>query len=224
MYDNNSIISAFANILFQMVNCKFRNICIEQCKSTIKQSMLPFPDFIGRNYRGLVVIGANPGPGGNYSQEEQEINSLLREFSRNNSIDNYHKILDYRNSCSLYWDDRNLCSKKMRNFLNFDLEDIAYLNIVKCKTEGKGSSVIYKIGKAVSERCFEHYLKKQLEILNPKYIIAQWKAIPDDLKELKFYFPESNIPFLDGNQTLRYKPELSTKDIKPVFELFARTQ
>ena len=222
MYDTQSILPACADILLEMVTCPHRRQCIASCPS-IKQSMLPFPDFIGRTYRGLVVIGANPGPGGNYAAEEEEMNALLRTYATDKSLEFYNKLLDYRNESSRYWDERNLCSNTMRQHLHFDLEDIAYLNIVKCKTvktNKQNSCVTKNIGLEVSRKCSHLYLKRQLEILRPTHIIAQWKPIPDDLAKLGFAFSGYAIKALNGLQSWRYKPELSTGAIKPVFEQF----
>jgi hypothetical protein len=210
-------IKEFFKISCEVGKCKHFHQCRRLC-STLDQTnnSTPQPGFIGKRYSGLVIVAANPGiPNVSPFIEREPIYlDLVKEFSETENYNSFLKYLDYASDYMSTWRN-NLTNKDFRELLGYDIETIAYVNIVKCRSFETGSDPIKTLGKEVTERCFNNYLKKQLEVLQPKTIIGHWKPIPCVLNKLG-YKVSSNTPCYSGQRNLTISQRV--QDILPHFK------
>jgi len=109
----------------------------------------------------------------------------------------------------------NLANSYFRELLGYDIENIAYINIVKCRSIKVGSDPFDAVGYSVTYRCFTEHTAKQLSILNPKWIVGHWEPIPEVLKTLG-YRTNQYIPCYSGKRDLTY--EQRAEEIIPFFK------
>ena len=114
----------------------------------------------------------------------------------------------------------HLCNNEFRNLLGYDIEEIAYLNIVKCRTEEGNSNVIRNIGMEVSRMCCASYLSKQLEILQPKYIVGHWNPVIDNLQTLGIDLSKYRTASMNGARHLAKEEKI--REIKGIFEIYKK--
>ena len=209
------MIKKFYAISKEIVKCSDKQQCCKECSSMDTDS--PQPGFIGRNYQGIVIIGANPGTGGEreyYQQMNRKYYAMADSFANSNDISDYHKYLDFSADYMQSW-NQHLCNNKFRDFLDYDIEDIAYINIVKCRTTQTSSDVFANCGATVTYRCAEQYLLRQLDILKPKYIVGHWKTIGNTLERLGYDLSHIDYASYSGQRNLPV-----VKRIKDVQDLF----
>ena len=214
---SNSIIKEFFKISCEVGCCKYFKQCRNDC-SYLDNSInsTPQPGFIGKRYNGLVIIAANPGiPNVSPFIEREPIYlNLVKKFSEKRDYNCFLQYLEYASDYMSTWRN-NLANRDFRELLGYNIETIAYINIVKCRSSPTGSDPIKTVGREVTERCFNTFLKKQLEILQPKAIVGHWKPIPKTLAELGYYTSRP-IPCYSGQRNLTIKERV--KDLIPYFE------
>lgn len=185
------ILNGFKDMTCEMAECSNYEHCRQHCppKAAMDTKNPPYPDFVGRNYAGLVIIGANPGTSSQERSKRQDavMNAHLRKLSETRNRQDYEALLDFRNTASLDW-NLTLCSSYHREVLNYDFEKIAFLNIVKCRTLNPQSDVTKNVGSHVAKTCAKQFLLRQLLLLMPKYIVCQWKAVEDSLHAVGYNF------------------------------------
>lgn len=211
----------FFKMSCQIVSCAEFHDCRQLCGTFDDEP--PQPGFIGRSYRGLVIVGANPGTGYHrdfYQRNNKEYYALADKFSRSGNIKDYQAYLDFTANYMNYW-NQHLCNAEYRSMLGYDIEDVAYLNIVKCRTSKTGSDVFSNCGQEVTAKCAHAYLLKQLEILAPKYIVCHWKPVYAALARLGFPMDDIKCAAFSGARHLT-KPE-RTGEIKPIFDEFKQS-
>lgn len=82
---------------------------------------------------------------------------------------------------------RQMVDIESRKRLNFDIQDIAYINLVKCGTRpGGGSPQSLFRGTGILGRCWEMHTRALLEILKPTHVVALWKPIVAVIEGLGF--------------------------------------
>lgn len=191
MNNIDSILNSFKDMACEMAECSNYEHCRQHCppKATMDTQNPPYPDFLGRNYAGLVIIGANPGTSSQERSKRQDavMNAHLRKLSETRNRQEYEALLDFRNTASLDW-NLTLCSSYHREVLNYDFEKIAFLNIVKCRTLHPQSDVRKSVGLYVAGICAKQFLLRQLSLLKPRYIVCQWKAVGDSLRAVGYDF------------------------------------
>ncbi len=148
---------------------------------------LPQPGYIGSNYRstGVLLIGQNPGisPGW-FSVQDREFADAqiaLRDDPSAQTMADYKDVLD-RNMP--VWD-------VFRTYFpiaecDLQLEDIAYLNVVRCRTEGNTSP-----GSRMTRACIDNHLIGWLDWLQPRVVVCIGKRAHDRIGAL---LEERGIP------------------------------
>jgi hypothetical protein len=178
----------------------------------------PQPGYIGRKYsnqNGLVIIGANPGiPNVSpFIQKDPIYIQHIQNFARNKDYDQFLQYLDYTDDYMKSWRN-NLTNAHFRELLGYNIEEIAYINLVKCRSIQVGSNTIQTLGNTVTRRCFNLHTIRQLNLLKPRWIIGQWKQIPKTLHSLGYDIPKT-IPCYSGQRNLTEQARI--KDIYPFF-------
>lgn len=183
----------FMKVLHDTAHCPHMPICGKEgmdCRNM-------FPGFIGRRYAGLVIVGHTPSNNKNFAAENEDFIHYVDEFrktvfSKDENSSCTARFLDYNEALCRYmnsWPEGCLVSREERDFLDYDIENVAFINIVKCfRKENKDTR--YK--EDIQNRCFRSYCQKQLEILSPRYIICIDKRTMTLLKEL-YTLPENCI-------------------------------
>jgi hypothetical protein len=222
MFHNEKIIDDFKRLTCEMSECPSYEYCRSICPHQSQMDTVnpPFPDFVGRKYSGLVIVGANPGTSFEQRFKNQDLHfkNLLDKLKRSKRTSDYHSLLDYRNIASQEW-HKTLCSNFFRSKLEYDFETVAFVNIVKCRTLKCSSNVENNVGRSVVSICTNRYLKKQLNILNPNYIVCQWKPVKETLRSIGYNFQGvSMVGCFSGQRNIPDKDKIM--EIIPIFEIF----
>jgi hypothetical protein len=215
-----SILSRFFETASQVANCPHYDVCRRDCPSLDRSAnSTPQPGFIGRRYGGLVIIGANPGiPNVSpFIEREPVYLSLIRDFARSGDFSKFLRYLDYAATYMSTWRN-NLTNNEFRGLLSYDIETIAYVNIVKCRSEPTGSDLFKTVGESVTRRCFTSHLARQLKILEPKGFIGHWKPIPKTLRTLGYNVP-LDMPCYSGQRNLPVSKRV--RELVPFFQRLA---
>jgi hypothetical protein len=138
------------------------------------------PGFIGHDYKGVVVLGQNPGEGnfGTWEKDNRELEALLGAWLDSRGQAAYDRafaffVRSFDNSPAWRdWTGSILTSGRL------SIENIAVLNLVKMAT---------KKNRLPTSRMFDEdwkWTKDQLELLAPKIVVAGGKAVHRELGRL----------------------------------------
>jgi hypothetical protein len=204
-----------------MHKCSNYDYCRKHClpSQQMDEKNRPFLDFIGTDYAGLVVISSKPAAlSDKYAAENKTIEDELENICETRDISSYIKLLNFRDETSRNWDS-TICRSQFRRDLRFELKNIAFLNIVKCRTITNVANLSKTVGINVIRTCSEKFLLNQLQILNPKYIIVEYKTTWTSLKLTNFQSTmEQTIVSYSGNRKIPLNDRL--KNIRPIFSEF----
>lgn len=128
---------------------------------------IPQPGYIGKNYQQyrILLVGQNPGicPPSMKSRDSVYMKALI-ELGENPTFLNYEKLYQILQDFIPDWPVN-------RNYFPLEecglgLEDIAYCNVVRCRTD-KNKTPSQKI----TENCINEHLFKFVEAIDPQVII-----------------------------------------------------
>lgn len=183
--------SAVVDQMQRTAACEHIHDCRREC--SLIASNAPSPDFVGRSYRGLVVVAANP---------------IMRQGTNEAhlsapTIGAWHQVVNPRD----------------RMLLNFDIEDVSYINIVKCATVKVGSKPhrLFK-GTGVFKRCWLRNTLPLLQLLDPTHVICVSKGVQEALMEVGFRLPPRRIAAYD--QSRHKSPQDRIRNVRRVFDDF----
>ncbi len=181
----------------------------------------PSPDYIGPRYRGLVVVGANPGIAITPSQKLNDARTFeLQERIATGDRDAFAELLRHLPDSMLGW--KQMVNRSARAYLDYDVEEIAYINLVKCATTITNSDVrkLFKgAAKDVPSRCWNLHTRAILEALNPHFVVALWIPVLQNLEWLGYRFDAvKKFAAYNGQRNLR--SEEKYKGVKAVFDFF----
>jgi hypothetical protein len=214
---NQNLIREFFTEACNIGNCPHFDQCRNECPNLDNSSnSTPQPGFIGRHYKGLVIIGSNPGiPDSKLYQEMEPIYlKHIHDFAVEKDFQKFLDYIDYLSDYMAIWKN-NLTNNYFRDLLKYDIGNIAYLNIVKCRSINVGSDPFNTVGYSITRRCFTEHTLRQLDILKPKWIVGHWKTIPGVLKTLG-YRVNQYIPCYSGKRDWTY--EQRAHEIIPFFK------
>jgi hypothetical protein len=211
----------FLSLMIQVANCPNLARCRSDCQK-LDKTKFPSPDFVGRRYRGLVIVGGNPGNSYNAStsQSDQVADQLMDRVRMHGRQEDAEKVLEFYPSWMLSW--KQIVNASHREILRFDIEEVAYLNLVKCKTLVGSSNTLRLVGTEVFERCADTYALRQLEILRPRFLVGLWQPIRGMLEGAGFSFRGIQYAAYNGQHSLPLEERLS--DIKRLFAQFNQTK
>jgi DNA polymerase len=126
-------------------------------------------------------------------------------------------------------EDTVILNNMLKNVLNISIEDICLLNIIKCKTLKDISSLSSSV-----DIC-KNYIKKQIELLNPRLIVTlgdSYNYLLDDNTDISILsgsvlkykeidlVPIYHPTLLNKNPSLKKRAFWDLKKIKSLMELF----
>jgi hypothetical protein len=158
--------------------------------STFRDQPIPQPGFIGENYSGFLIVASNPGMGDRSTvAHDDEIYGLYKKYAERPSIEAFSELnSSLTNKLPLITKGTNLLSYRMLTIAGLHPSEIAYMNVVKCKSDPGNPDPLLAVGKDAAQTCALHFLKKQTDLLRPIAVIFGWKAVEGALTRLGIEF------------------------------------
>lgn len=211
--------------VYRILACPFHQKCRAECQpqSNLTEEA-PIPDFCGRSYKGLVIIGANPGKATSkkYIEKDAKRAILAEQFKNAPTSQNFEEVHDFIAGYMGEWKN-NVVAENFRNDLHLNVEEIAYVNLVKCRTKLTASHPYQTVGETITRRCWGQNTKSQLDLLQPRYVIFLWKGVRETLEELDITLARhKDAGVYNGNRSKPYPERIA--EIKPIFEAFNKEE
>lgn len=101
-----------------------------------------------------------------------------------------------------------------RRRLRFDIENVAYIDIVKCGTApGRADTSALFGGTEILNRCWTNHTRRLLELLAPTHILTLWTPIKKVLEGLSYSLKDKELGNYNGARHLtleqRYAPAVA---------------
>lgn len=171
-----------ANKFAQVMRCQ---LCIGCNKKLLRDDgfNLPQPGYIGSKYlkSRILLIGQNPGVSPDYRQgPDKEYSSLLVALRDNPTTDNYSELNAFLSHDIQTWPVHGSYFPLSESGLTLD--DIAYFNLVRCRTEENSAP-----GKLLVQNCVQNHACSWINELDPRVIvcIGKWAYgnLPQDVHD-----------------------------------------
>lgn len=163
---------------------------------------VPSPDFIGSRYSGLVIVGGNPGLAhhGVHHANDRRMFDFQRRIAAGDRAA-FVELLEFMPASMAHWPQ--VVDRDGRRRLQYDIEDVAYVDIVKCGTSpGKGDTRSLFRGTSILERCWEQHTSELLRLLEPTHILALWTPIVGILERLGYSLHDKVVGWHSGARHL----------------------
>jgi uracil-DNA glycosylase len=155
-----------------------RIVVCTQCTTATDRHLLrdaeehvPQPGYIGSNYdaRRVLLVGQNPAIPGVLAAADLPYTAALRSLRDEPSVARYRELSSVLESFVPRWPVHG--SYFPLQECGLTLQDIAYCNIVRCRTAGKP-------GRRLSEACIAEHFTRWLALLRPKVVVfvGKWAA------------------------------------------------
>jgi len=209
----------FALIQRKMLTCHLHDKC--RAASNHFDDRPPNVGFLGRSYRGMVIVGGNPGIPTSAAHRRNDCKAyrLSGRYAKTGSMEDFEVLMDHMSEIMRCWKN-NLCNDFFRDHLDYDIDEVAYLNLLKCRTAKTGSDPGRLVGAKISRRCAKKYALKELSLLRPRFIACQWKPLPGHLESLGFDLDGVEWACYSGARNLTYEDRAT--ELVPLFEAFKR--
>ena len=174
----------------QKIIAEFGNVIgCERCATADVQRdesfNLPQPGFIGKNFPAhkVILIGQNPGASPDrFADEDKRYADLLLKLRAEQDAAAYSKLYAFLLEFMRKW--------QVKNFFplaecGLDLEDIAYFNLVRCRTQANAAP-----GRNVTAACMWHFIN-WIEMLSPTVVVCIGKNPYDRIIQ---YLEKRGIP------------------------------
>ena len=146
--------------------------------------------FVGQDYRGLLIIGMNPGRGLRRGPNEQDYFAEVVRFSKarnkQSALRIGRRVLDeeHRSTEVDPWPLYRrfilpLLARARTGLGSLDVSNIARLNIARSKTVDDS----VKLTPRMAGICFNAHTSEQIALLRPKVIVCRYKEAYDWLSE-----------------------------------------
>jgi hypothetical protein len=117
---------------------------------------------------------------------------------------------------------RQVVNRRARDFLKYDIDEVAYVNLVKCGTTRTSSDIhsLFKGGAgSIPKRCWDTHTRDLLDYLKPSRVVALWKPIRSNLARLGFSFDGvEKFGAHNGSRSVSFDDKFL--EIKPIFDQF----
>ncbi|MPZ48967.1 MAG: hypothetical protein GEU75_06600 [Dehalococcoidia bacterium] len=159
------------------------------------------PGFMGTEYKGLVVLGLNPGNGDNrlsrtgFQPKWQEWHEVLAKWRDSGTTAAYEKAFQCWLDDLREWRVWSMYVQPLLNQLGFTPRNIAYLNLFQSPTIANASLTPRMI------RTGWPWTKAQLDVLKPRAVVAGGKRVGDILAGL-WPNPPFEVIIQDRNRSL----------------------
>lgn len=127
---------------------------------------VPQPGYIGSQYEssGVLLVAQNPGIPKKLSGQDLHYTAALRALRDEPTVQRYQELSAVLKAFIPLWPVQNHYFPLAESGLT--LEDIAYCNIVRCRTNGDG-----KPRALLTRQCLDEHFTRWLNILNPEVVI-----------------------------------------------------
>lgn len=201
--------------------CPHLTTCRSELSAAGKEMPLPLPspDFVGSRYRGLVIVAGNPGIAHAGVQHHNDaIMFDLQQRVGAGDQDAFEQLMVFLPESMLHWPQ--VVNAAGRERMGYDIEEIAYVELVKCATRPLGSDLRGLLrGTDILSRCWETHTRAMLALLQPTHIVALWKPIIPTLEHLGYQFSaQSRIGYHSGARSFTLEQRYA--HAKPVFDHF----
>jgi len=162
-------------------NKEFANvISCEECSSSTSRKLLrdkhenvPQPGWVGNNYERtrLLLVGQNPGTPKSRATADLPYTKALRDLRDNSNEPQYQALVAALRVFIPHWPVHGSYFPLDESGLT--LEDIAYCNIVRCRTQADSAP-----GTKLVANCLSRHFSRWLELLRPQAVvfIGKWAA------------------------------------------------
>jgi len=215
----------FMSHSMRVASCPHLATCRSELRLAGKEVQMPLPmpspDYIGPNYRGLVIIGSNPGLAHTAAQSMNDRKMFaLQEQIALGSGEAFRELMRFLPTSMLGW--KQVVDRKSREYLGFDISEVAYVNLVKCATNPGGSDAQKLFtGTNIVKRCWKNHTGPLLELLRPTHIAALWKPVIKVLGKQGYLFPKGvQVGFHSGRRSASLEERYAT--VRDVFQDFSR--
>jgi uracil-DNA glycosylase len=141
---------------------------------------IPQPGYIGKNYHrtGLLLVGQNPGVAPEHMLERDRVyTQSLRSLGDEKSTAAYSRFYDTVVDFVPDWPVNR--SYFPLEACGFDIEDIAYCNVVRCRTVDNAAP-----SKGLINNCIEKHFIDLVKTIDPKVVIFIGKWAHDQAAHL----------------------------------------
>jgi hypothetical protein len=210
------------SLIKNIAACPHLALCRSECNLITDPK--PCVDYIGIRYRGLVIIGANPGIATTPDQKtnDERMFALQNALAAGND-QAFVDLMKFIPESMLGW--RQLVNERDRSYLQYDIEEVAYVNLVKCSTNKLSSdvhSLFIGTAKSIPQRCWDTHTRDILQFLKPRVVIALWMPIRSSLTKLGFSFGDvEQFGAHNGSRTAKFEKRF--EEIKPIFDSFKKS-
>ena len=157
-----------------------RVVGCEHCTSSTDHNLLrdnaeniPQPGWVGSNYSRtrLLLVGQNPGTPKSLAAEDLPYTAALRTLRDDNTENKYEELVAVLRTFIPQWPVHGNYFPLAESGLT--LEDIAYCNVVRCRTH-----IDKKPGTRLVSNCISQHFSRWLALLQPKAVvfIGKWAA------------------------------------------------
>ena len=144
------------------------------CKKILRDSQenIPQPGFIGPRFaeRRVLLVGQNPGVATSKSaSDDRQYTAALRAVRDNPSSESLKQLQETLRRFVPTWPVHGSYFPLQESGLT--LNEIAYCNITRCRTEGNAKPSRY-----MADECAEAHFKRWLDLLRPRVVvfIGKW--------------------------------------------------
>ena len=208
---NNNEEKAIINNFKAIINCRqcsgINNIL---CDDNFN---LPQPGYVGKNYaqKRVLLIAQNPGdcqPGHKLFDQAQTYARIIKQFSDDIDKKQFDLLNDFLAKFIPTWP---LFNKIPLNEAGITINDIAYINLIHCRTF-QNKSVPVKCAR----NCIETHFMNTLNVLKPNVVISLGKWANDRVSNI---LTEANIPHSYINRLRNLSSEKREVNKKEVISL-----
>lgn len=163
---------------------------------------VPSPDFIGSRYSGLLIVGGNPGLAHRpiHHANDDHMFALQRKIAKGDQAA-FDELMAFMPSSMAHWPQ--VVNVYGRDRLQYDIEDIAYIDIVKCGTSPSGADTMSLFRRTnILDRCWNLHTRQLLELLRPTHILALWKPTLGILAKLGYPLAGIMVGYHSGARNL----------------------
>jgi|SRR5271157_1567567 len=210
----------FKKIVEDMNNCQYKPICRSNCPF-IPSSSLPIPDYLGPLYDigGIIIVASNPGPlSSSYAYCDGVRDTLFQNLGNSTSVIDYKTLRDFLRDYMKTWKNRLLVNMQNQCTLNYDIERIAFINLVKCRTIKTWSRISPKVQDKIAKQCWEAWTEEQINLLNPGFIFFQWKGTEASFKTVCPYHNNFTTYSYNGSTAISKSAKSQNNKFEQVFK------
>ena len=157
----------------RIINCAGCSVTIDHNLLRDSDENIPQPGYIGTNYdtTRVLLVGQNPGTPKSLAEKDRPYTAALRALRDEPTPTRYLRLTEVLDKFIPEWPVHGKYFPLSECGLS--LQDIAYCNIVRCRTRGDKAPNI-----KMTEKCANNHFSRWLRILSPRVVvfIGKWAS------------------------------------------------